>query len=87
MYAYNVEQTCAITLILYCSSNTIYYLFFSPKMSGPSKRQQTYNFNTDWEESYCFVNLKNKCVCLLGGSSIAVPKKHNVERQFMPPLM
>lgn len=51
-------------------------------MSGPSKRQRTYNFNTDWEESYCFVNLKNKCVCLLCGSSIAVPKKHNVERHF-----
>lgn len=51
-------------------------------MSGPSKRQRTYNFNTDWEESYCFINVKNKCVCLLCGSSIAVPKKHNVERHF-----
>lgn len=51
-------------------------------MSGPSKRQRTYNFNTDWEESYCFINLKDKCVCLLCGSSIAVPKKHNVERHF-----
>ena len=51
-------------------------------MSGLSKRQQTYNFNTNWEESYSFVNLKYKCVCLLCGSSIAVLKKHNVEQHF-----
>lgn len=51
-------------------------------MSGPSKRQRTYNFNTDWEELYCFINIKDKCVCLLCGSTIAIPKKHNVERHF-----
>jgi hypothetical protein len=41
-----------------------------------------YNFNAKWEESYCFIDIKGKCVCLLCGSSVAVPKKHNVERHF-----
>ncbi|XP_023225070.1 zinc finger BED domain-containing protein 5-like [Centruroides sculpturatus] len=52
-------------------------------MSGSSKRQQTYNFNTEWEDLYCFVNLKDKCICLLCGNSVAVPKKHNVECHFL----
>jgi hypothetical protein len=57
-------------------------------MSGQNKIQQTYNFNAKWEESYCFVDIKGKCVCLLCGSSVAVPKKHNVERHFQTnPLM
>lgn len=51
-------------------------------MSEQSKRQRTYNFNTDWEESYCFVDLKDKCICLLCRSIIAMPKKYNVERHF-----
>ena len=48
-------------------------------MSGPSKRQRTYNFNTDWEESYCFVNLKNKCVCCV---VIVLQCRKNIERHF-----
>ncbi|XP_023232148.1 zinc finger BED domain-containing protein 5-like [Centruroides sculpturatus] len=52
-------------------------------MSGSSKRQRTYNFNNEWEDLYCFVNLKDKCICLLCGNSVAVPKKHNVERHFL----
>lgn len=51
-------------------------------MSRPSKRQRTYNFNADWEESYCFVNLNDKCVCLVCSRSIAAQKKYNVERHF-----
>ncbi|KAG8233889.1 hypothetical protein J437_LFUL005216 [Ladona fulva] len=56
--------------------------YFNPKMSGSSKRNRTYNFNTDWEESYCFVNVKDKYVCLLCSCSVAVAKKHYVERHF-----
>lgn len=51
-------------------------------MNKSGKRQRIYNFNIDWEEMYCFVVFKNKCVCLLCGSSVAVPKIHNVERHF-----
>jgi hypothetical protein len=51
-------------------------------MSGQNRREQTYNFNAEWEDSYCFVDIKGECVCLLCGGSVAVPKKHDVERHF-----
>ncbi len=34
-------------------------------------------------DSYCFINLKDKCICLLCRNSVAVPKKHNAERHFL----
>jgi hypothetical protein len=49
-------------------------------MSGQNKRQRNYNFNAEWEESYYFVDIKGEC--LLCGSSVAVPKKYNVEHHF-----
>jgi hypothetical protein len=64
--------------VLLCTNCATSY----PKMRGQNKRQRTYNYSTEWEESYCFVDIKGKCVCLLCGSSVAVPKKHDVERHF-----
>ena len=31
------------------------------------------------EKFYCFLNVKDKCVCLLCGNIVAVPKKYHVE--------
>ncbi|XP_061450843.1 general transcription factor II-I repeat domain-containing protein 2-like isoform X2 [Rhineura floridana] len=53
------------------------------KISEPTvKRQRTYLFNKEWEERYCFVDLNGKCVCLLCSSTVAVSKKHNVQRHY-----
>uniref|UniRef100_A0A8D0B0Q1 SCAN box domain-containing protein n=1 Tax=Salvator merianae TaxID=96440 RepID=A0A8D0B0Q1_SALMN len=46
------------------------------------KRQRTYLFNKEWEERYCFVDLNGKCLCLLCSSTVAVSKKHNVQRHY-----
>src|SRR5277367_1365280 len=50
-------------------------------MSAPKKRR-TYSYNPDWEEDYCFVEIKEKCVCLLCNFPVATAKKSNVERHF-----
>jgi hypothetical protein len=42
-----------------------------------------YNFNEKWEGKNLFINVNNKCLCLICNSSIAVSKKCNVERHFM----
>lgn len=49
---------------------------------GSNKRQCTYYFNAEWEESCCFIDNKGKCVCLLCGGTVAALKKHNVERHL-----
>lgn len=46
------------------------------------KRTYNYNFNDEWEEKYFFINFKNKCVCLICGSTVSVGKKSNIERHF-----
>lgn len=51
-------------------------------MGELSKIQRIYNLKTDRDELYHFFNLRYKCICLLCGHSIAVPKKHNIERHF-----
>jgi hypothetical protein len=67
--------TLGVLLCTNCST-------FCPKTSGQNKRQLTYNFNAEWEESYCFFDITGTCIYFLCGSSVAVPKKHNVERHF-----
>lgn len=53
-------------------------------MSRLIKRQWTYNFYTEWENLYCFINLKDKCVCLLCRKNILMSKKkHNVKFHFL----
>jgi hypothetical protein len=42
-----------------------------------------YNFNEKWENKYLFINVNNKCLCLICNSSITVSKKCDVERRFM----
>ncbi|KAG8239554.1 hypothetical protein J437_LFUL018905 [Ladona fulva] len=51
-------------------------------MSGPNKRQKTSSYKSSWEETYCFFDVKGKCVCLLRGASVAFTKKHNMEHHF-----
>jgi len=38
-----------------------------------------YNFNEKWKDKHLFINVNNKCLCLICNSSIAVSKKCNVE--------
>lgn len=47
-----------------------------------TKKVKTYHYNKDWENDYFFIMVKNKCCCLICNTSIALPKKGNVERHF-----
>lgn len=47
-----------------------------------SKKSKTYHFNNDWEEDFFFTMVKDKCVCLVCRSSVALPKRGNLERHF-----
>jgi uncharacterized protein YydD (DUF2326 family) len=42
-----------------------------------------YNVNEKWENKYFFINVNNKCVCLICTVSVAVSKKCNVKQHFM----
>ena len=50
--------------------------------TGPSKKPKTYHFHPEWEEDFFFTVSNLKCVCLICQSTIAIPKKGNVERHF-----
>lgn len=50
--------------------------------AGPSKKPKTYHFHAEWEEEFFFTMSYSKCVCLICQTSIAIPKKGNVERHF-----
>lgn len=52
-------------------------------MEKRNKKQKTYNFNVKWEERFCFIYYKEKTVCLLCNSSIAISKKCNVDRHYI----
>jgi len=47
-----------------------------------SKRFKTYHFNKTWEIDYFFTILNEKCCCLICNTSVARPKKGNLERHF-----
>ena len=51
--------------------------------SSSKKRSHNYAFHEEWEETYFFVNLREKCVCLICHATVAVSKKSNVERHFV----
>ena len=46
------------------------------------KQIRTYVFNNGWKEEFFFTFFRDKCLCLICGTTIAVPKRHNVERHF-----
>ncbi|CAL9703596.1 unnamed protein product [Knipowitschia caucasica] len=46
------------------------------------KRKKTYAFNQDWEEEFFFISIRDKCVCLICGATVAISKQHNVERHY-----
>lgn len=46
------------------------------------KRKKTYHFHNDWEEELFFTTVKETCVCLICGATVATAKRHNVERHF-----
>ena len=50
--------------------------------AGPSKKKKIYHFHTEWEEDFFFTMTFSKCVCLVCQSTVAIPKKGNVERHF-----
>lgn len=50
--------------------------------AGPSKKTKTYHFHMEWEVDFFFNMSFSKCVCLICQSTIAIPKKGNVERHF-----
>lgn len=57
---------------------------FSPvTMSQPNaKKPKTYHYHDEWEDDFFFVMVKDKCVCIICNSNVALPKKANVERHF-----
>lgn len=52
-------------------------------MEKRNKKQKTHHFNVEWEEQFCFIYYKEKSICLLCNSSVAIAKKCNVERHFI----
>ncbi|KAI7790228.1 hypothetical protein IRJ41_001037 [Triplophysa rosa] len=46
------------------------------------KRKKTYHFHNEWEEEFFFTTVKETCVCLICGATVATAKWHNVERHF-----
>lgn len=46
------------------------------------KRPKTYQYHKDWEYDYFFIMIKNKFCCLICNTSLAIPKKGNIERHF-----
>ena len=46
------------------------------------QRKRTYVFNDGSEEEFFFTFFKDKYLCLICGTTVAVPKRHNVERHF-----
>ncbi|CAI5638895.1 unnamed protein product [Oreochromis niloticus] len=46
------------------------------------KRKKTYHFHSEWEEEFFFTTVKDSCVCLICGATVATAKRHNVERHF-----
>ena len=47
-----------------------------------TKKVKTYHYHKEWENDYFFIMVKNKCCCLICNTSIALPKKGNVERHL-----
>ena len=50
--------------------------------AGTSKKLKTYHFHPEWEEDFFSTMSNLKCVCLICQSTIAIPKKGNVEEHF-----
>lgn len=50
-------------------------------MSCPEK-SKTYHFNEKWELNYFFTMVNETCCCLICNTSVAMPKKGNLEMRF-----
>ena len=47
------------------------------------RKKKTYVFNKYWEdEEFFFTSIRDKCVCLICGATVAISKRHNVERHY-----
>ncbi|KAL0803215.1 hypothetical protein ABMA28_017316 [Loxostege sticticalis] len=49
---------------------------------APKKKSKTYHFHQEWELDYFFTLVKENCCCLICNTSLAIPKKGNLERHF-----
>lgn len=47
-----------------------------------AKKTKIYHYHDEWEHDYFFVMSNSKCFCLICSTSIAIPKKGNVQRHF-----
>lgn len=48
----------------------------------PSNDRKKRKLNSEWEEKVFFTTVKEKCACLICGSTVATAKQHNVEKHF-----
>lgn len=55
-------------------------VIYPQKMAA--KRKRTDHFHSDWEEEFFFTSVKEKCVCLICGTTVVTAKRHNVEKHF-----
>ncbi|KAG7520096.1 hypothetical protein JOB18_023114 [Solea senegalensis] len=46
------------------------------------KRKKTYHFHDEWEVEFFFTTVRGSCVCFICGATVAIAKRHNVERHF-----
>ncbi|XP_022162363.1 general transcription factor II-I repeat domain-containing protein 2-like [Myzus persicae] len=49
---------------------------------NPNKKCKTYHFNQKWELEFFFVDIKDKCVCLLCRDTLSIFKRGNIERHY-----
>lgn len=47
-----------------------------------TKKSKTYHYHAEWESDFFFIMIDQKCCCLICNSSVAIPKKGNIERHF-----
>ncbi|KAM3604163.1 uncharacterized protein V6R79_007238 [Siganus canaliculatus] len=55
---------------------------FSTHKNMAEKRKKTCHFHSEREEEFFFTNVKENCVCLICGATVATAKRYNVERHF-----
>ncbi|KAG7489523.1 general transcription factor II-I repeat domain-containing protein 2-like [Solea senegalensis] len=46
------------------------------------KRKKTYHFHDEWEVEFFFTTVRGSCVCFICGATVAIAKRHKVERHF-----
>jgi hypothetical protein len=50
--------------------------------ASKNNRKRLYRFNVTWEDEFCTIEYKGKCLCLICDFTFTAMKRHNVERHY-----